>query len=191
METASHRALLALFSALALATITMIGGTYVTAVNTTPTGQAIIFTPNKVMHPSGCDIATDRTLSTGGVSLMLETTSQPTLTSPVCLHFVVTNLNMTPFPVYKYLMEINVTDFNGKVVYHAAWGLTPSPNEQPFNLTTGHFWENGVHWYPTQSGVHAAGTYHVTATLFLPGSTASTYRANPLVRVNLDINLQA
>ena len=191
METASHRALLALFAALALATITIIGGTYVTALNPTPTGQAIIFTPNKVMHPSGCDIATDRTLSTGGVSLMLETTSQPTLTSPVCLHFVVTNLNMTPFPVYKYLMEINVTDFNGKVVYRTAWGLTPPPNEQRFNLTTGHFWENGVHWYATQSGVLTAGTYHVTATLFLPGSTASTYRANPLVRVNLDINLQA
>ena len=191
METASHRALLALFGALALTTITMIGATYVTALNTTPTGQAIIFTPNKVMHPSGCDIATDRTVSTGRVSLMLETTSQPTLTSPVCLHFVVTNLNTTPFPVYKYLMEINVTDFIGKVVYHTAWGLTPPPNEQRFNLTTGHFWENGVHWYATQSGVMTTGTYHVTATLFLPGSSAATYRANPLVRVNLDINLQA
>src|SRR5436309_13622208 len=130
METASHRALLALFAALAPATITMFGAPYVVALNTIPTGQAIIFTPNKVMHPQGCDIATDRTVSSGGLSLMVETTSAPTLASEVCLHFVLTSNNPQPFPIYNCIMGISVTDNYGKVVFNTEWGITSPPNQR-------------------------------------------------------------
>jgi hypothetical protein len=170
--------------------IALIGATYVVALNTAPTGQAITFTPGKVMHPPGCDIATDRSVSAGGLSLTIETTAAPTLHSPVCLHFVVRNSDANPFPAYKYIMEINVTDSSGKVVYSQNWGVSSPPN-QLYNITTGNWWENGVFWYPWQSGVVTAGTYHVTATLFLPGSTASTYRASPFVRADADINVGA
>ena len=104
--------------------------------------------------------------------MMIETTSAPTLHSPVCLHLVLTNHNAEPLPAYKYIVEMNVTDSGGNVVYHGNWGATSLAR---WNMTTGNFWEIGAFWYPAQSSppVLRTGTYRISAVLFMPGSSIS------------------
>jgi len=67
---------------------------------------------------------------------MIETTSAPTLHSPVCLRLVLTNHNAEPLPAYKYIVEMNVTDSGGNVVYHGNWGATSLAR---WTMTTGNF----------------------------------------------------
>ena len=139
---------------------------------TVPSTNAITVNGTSVFHPSGCDVATDKVTAFGGLTLMLETTLAPAVGSPVCLLFVLANNSPQPFPAYRYLMVINVTDSSGAVVYHTAFGVV-SPPGQPYNITQGAYWENGGYWNPAQSSVAvSAGTYYLTAALTLQGSTS-------------------
>jgi hypothetical protein len=139
---------------------------------TVPSAGTITVNGTNVFHPAGCDATTDKVSAVGGLTLTLETTLAPAVGSPICLLFVLANNNPQPFPAYRYLMVINVTDGSGAVVYHTAFGVV-SPPGRLYNITQGAYWENGGYWNPAQSSVAvSAGTYYLTAALTLPGSTS-------------------
>lgn len=147
------------FAAIILATVATVA-----ALSVTPP-PPLNFTSGVVNHPPGCDVATDKRVTAGGLTLMVETTANPSLSSPVCLHFVLFNNSTQPFPAYEYIMVINVTSSSGKVVYHQDWGIV-SPPGSLFNITKGNFWEDGTFWHPSQSlAPVVAGDYRISAVL--------------------------
>ncbi|MGI0091395.1 MAG: hypothetical protein ACREBS_06770 [Nitrososphaerales archaeon] len=147
----------------------------------------ITLTNGVVNHPPGCnDLVTN---VVNGLSLLMETTTNPSVGSQICIHVVLTNLNPQPLPVYQDLLAANVTDMSGQVVYHITWGITTPPDDPHFSLVQGKFWEDGVYWNTSKSIIPlTAGTYHITAMLLVPTDSTAYKPAIPITST-VDVNL--
>lgn len=105
---------------MAVATLIIASAAFANSALNPPTGSALTFTTGQVNYPAGCDVS--KKAQTSALELEIDTSSMSKLSSTVCIHIVVTNNGLQPFPIYRYLLGLNISDSSGNVVYHQYWG---------------------------------------------------------------------